>query len=216
VVNSHGLALPVQDCQIAVGSWRLIAWAKKQGVPEALGMTTEEWVKGRLGGYIRLSIEDRREAVRDLTDEGHSAREIADIVGVSHDTAARDVRNLTPREKYEAEIAEGCTVEDLSGLVGTKKFGTIYADPPWLYDNQGTRAATKNHYDGLTVSELCKLPLRELAADDAHLHLWTTNAFIFECPRLFKAWGFEFRSSMSGQSRRWGSATTGATAMNFY
>ena len=25
--------------------------------------------------------------------------------------------------------------------------------------------------------------------------MWTTNGFLFECPRLFDAWGFEFRSS---------------------
>jgi hypothetical protein len=38
---------------------------------------------------------------------------------------------------------ETCTVEDLRTLVeGGRRFGTIYADPPWLYDNQGTRAGT--------------------------------------------------------------------------
>lgn len=89
-----------------------------------------------------------------------------------------------------------CTTEDLHRLIARDdKFGTIYADPPWLYDNQGTRAATGNHYGGLTVDELCALPVRELAADDAHLHLWTTNAFLFDCPRIFEAWGFEFRSA---------------------
>jgi N6-adenosine-specific RNA methylase IME4 len=87
-------------------------------------------------------------------------------------------------------------VDDLQRLISAgKKFGTIYADPPWVYDNQGTRAATSNHYLGLTVEELCALPIRELAADDAHLHLWTTNGFLFECPKIFEAWGFEFRSS---------------------
>ena len=92
---------------------------------------------------------------------------------------------------------ETCTIADLHKLVADgAKFGCIYADPPWLYDNQGTRAATRNHYDGLTVDELCELPVKQLAADDAHLHLWTTNAFLFDAPRIFAAWGFEFRSSL--------------------
>ncbi|HXJ15349.1 MAG TPA: MT-A70 family methyltransferase [Candidatus Limnocylindrales bacterium] len=98
--------------------------------------------------------------------------------------------------RYKAAIEAGCTVKELEALVAAgKKFGTIYADPPWLYDNQGTRAATGNHYTGLTVQQLCDLPIRRLAADDAHLHLWTTNGFLFECPKIFEAWGFEFRSS---------------------
>ena len=89
-----------------------------------------------------------------------------------------------------------CTIADLDRLAESgRKFGTIYADPPWLYDNQGTRASTGNHYDGLTVEQLCALPVGDLVADDAHLHLWTTNGFLFDCPRIFDAWGFEFRSS---------------------
>jgi len=74
-------------------------------------------------------------------------------------------------------------------------FATIYADPPWAYANQGTRAATGNHYRTLTVEQITSMPIRRLAADRAHLWLWTTNGFLFECPRLFAAWGFEFKSS---------------------
>jgi DNA-binding NarL/FixJ family response regulator len=92
--------------QVVAGSWRQISLAKRLGVPKALGLTTEQWVNERLGGYVRMSIEDRREAVRNLTANGHSAREIADIVGVSHDTAARDVRNLTPVDTVAALAAD--------------------------------------------------------------------------------------------------------------
>lgn len=90
---------------------------------------------------------------------------------------------------------ETCTTSDLVALSARgDRFGVIYADPPWLYSNQGTRAATSNHYGGMTVDELCELPIQGLAADDAFLHLWTTNAFLFDCPRIMAAWGFEYRS----------------------
>lgn len=92
--------------QIVAGSWRQIALAKRLGVPKALGLSTEQWVNDRLGGYIKMSVAERREAVRNLTDEGHSAREAAEILGVSHDTAARDVRNLTP-DPLSAVAASG-------------------------------------------------------------------------------------------------------------
>ena len=88
----------------------------------------------------------------------------------------------------------------LRGSTGLRKlirsdvrFKTIYVDPPWSYDNQGTRAATGNHYETMTVDEISELPVGELAAKEAHLHLWTTNAFLFECPKLLGAWGFDYK-----------------------
>lgn len=88
-----------------------------------------------------------------------------------------------------------CTTEDLRTLHARgMTFGTIYADPPWLYSNQGTRAATGNHYGGMTVEEIADLPVEQLAADNAHLHLWTTNAFLFDCKDIMTAWGFTYKS----------------------
>ena len=111
-------------------------------------------------------------------------------------SAKRAAKTVDVQDRRDEADANGCTVADLKSLVDAgRKFGCIYADPPWLYDNQGTRAATSNHYDGLTVDELCALPIGDLAADDAHLHLWTTNGFLFDCARIISAWGFEFRSS---------------------
>lgn len=98
------------------------------------------------------------------------------------------------KKAEEMPSAQVCT--DLNELVSAgRKFGCIYVDPPWQYSNQGTRASTDNHYSTMTVDQICALPVRELAADKCHLHLWTTNGFLFECPKIFEAWGFEFKSS---------------------
>ena len=74
------------------------------------------------------------------------------------------------------------------------RFSTIYADPPWKYDNQGTRAATDNHYPTLTVEQIAAEPVAELAADNCHLHLWTTNGFLPAAFYVIEAWGFEYKS----------------------
>jgi len=77
-----------------------------------------------------------------------------------------------------------------------QKFSTIYADPPWKYGNQGTRGATNNHYETMTVEEICNEPIVKLINDDAHLHLWTTNAFLFEAKKVIEAWGFTYKSCL--------------------
>jgi hypothetical protein len=51
--------------QIVGGSWRQIALAKRLGVPQALGLSVDEWVNKRLGGYVRMTVEDRRRAVEE-------------------------------------------------------------------------------------------------------------------------------------------------------
>lgn len=117
--------------------------------------------------------------------------------------STREVRQLV--RQYKNSLVSGdmpdspgdcCTVDNLSTLVTNGvKFGTIYADPPWQYGNQATRASTDNHYGTMTIDEIAALPVRELAAEQSHLWLWTTNAFLFECPKLFAEWGFEFKSS---------------------
>jgi len=93
------------------------------------------------------------------------------------------------------EPVEGVT-DDIDQLASTgQRFGTIYADPPWAYDNKATRSNVDSLYAGtMTIEQLCEMPVAELAADDAHLHMWTTNAFLPESFRLMAAWGFEYRS----------------------
>lgn len=143
----------------------------------------------------------RCEQLADIDDavfERYLAEKQAEGVPVS----IRDVMKAVKQAAKKADVVEhieafdGCTVAELDSLIAAgQRFGCIYADPPWLYDNQATRASTGNHYNGMTVEDLCGLPIGQLAEKDAHLHLWVTNAFLFDAPRIFAAWGFEFRST---------------------
>ena len=96
-------------------------------------------------------------------------------------------------------------IDDLSEAVKAGlRFSTIYADPPWRYDNQAARGAAGKHYNTMSVDEICRLPVSELAADDADLYLWVTNAFLFDAPKIFNAWGFEFRETFVWCKRQMG------------
>jgi transcriptional regulator with XRE-family HTH domain len=76
--------------QVVAGGWRQVALGKRLGVPEALELTTREWVEDRLGGYVRLSIPERREAVVELAEDGLSQREVAEVLGIDQATVSRD------------------------------------------------------------------------------------------------------------------------------
>ena len=42
----------------------------------------------------------------------------------------------------------------------------------------------------MSMPDLEALPIADLAEPDAHLYLWTTNAFMVEAHQLARAWGF--------------------------
>ncbi len=122
---------------------------------------------------------------------------IAETRAARGDITTASALRLAKQQYREAKLATFPTesVADLEALVKAgKRFGTIYADPPWKYGNQATRSSTDNHYPTMTLDAIAALPIPALVADVAHLHLWTTNAFLFACPRILEAWGFEYKS----------------------
>lgn len=97
--------------QIGTGWWRQVAWAHRQGIPDALGMTTREWVAAFVGGWAKLLIDDRREAVLELTsgDDRMSNRDAADVLGVDEKTVRNDraaAEKSASDEEWEQEAAE--------------------------------------------------------------------------------------------------------------
>jgi N6-adenosine-specific RNA methylase IME4 len=121
--------------------------------------------------------------------EARGSGELPTTAGVLH---LAKVKAKKKKRSNRTPLVDSCTVDDLSRLVvAGKTFGTIYADPPWKYDNQGTRASTDNHYDTMTVEEIAALPIVQLAAEECHLHLWTTSSFLEEAITLLKCWGFQ-------------------------
>lgn len=88
-------------------------------------------------------------------------------------------------------------VRSLGMLVdGGVKFSTVYADPPWPYSNTAARGAAENHYPTLSLDAIRSEPVKELVAEQAHLHLWTTNAFLREAFDVIRAWGFTYKSCL--------------------
>lgn len=76
-----------------------------------------------------------------------------------------------------------------------KKYGIIYADPPWKYAQKRLSGAAEHHYPTMSIEELCALPVADLAAEDSALFLWATFPQLPEALRLIKAWGFTYKTA---------------------
>lgn len=76
------------------------------------------------------------------------------------------------------------------------KYNIIYADPPWSYNDKalaGNRGACCK-YSVMETSDISKLPIQEISANDCVLFLWVTMPKLNECFDLIKAWGFEYKT----------------------
>ena len=75
------------------------------------------------------------------------------------------------------------------------KYSIILADPPWEYETwseKGAGRSTCQHYDTMTLGEICKLDVGSLAANNCALFLWAVWPSIFDAQRVAEEWGFRY------------------------
>ena len=77
-----------------------------------------------------------------------------------------------------------------------RTFRTILADPPWDVEQKGKRGA-RAHYRLMSLAAIRDMPIGDLAAADAHLWLWVTNATLRAGYDVMEAWGFTARSPLT-------------------
>src|SRR4030095_14894113 len=92
----------------------------------------------------------------------------------------------------------------LPKLIG--QYSTIVADPPWEVkfgedmnraerpstgSPKGTWTAPAMNYDTMNLEEICALPVTSIATQDAHLYIWTINAYIEQTYTVARRWGFQ-------------------------
>ena len=74
------------------------------------------------------------------------------------------------------------------------KFGVIYADPPWQWRTRSAKGleGRPQHYDRMSLPEICDLPVHRACAKDAWLFLWTTGPHLPQAFRVMEAWGLDY------------------------
>ena len=79
------------------------------------------------------------------------------------------------------------------------KYNTIVIDPPWAIGSFGNTGRKGNkikpmsdNYKTMNIEDIKKIPIKEIATDNAFIFLWTTHTFLPECFDILKEWGFKF------------------------
>lgn len=92
------------------------------------------------------------------------------------------------------------TIENFREFTNGKKYKTIYADPPWQFQNRTGKVAPEhkrlNRYSTMTLNEIMALPVSDISDEKSHLYLWVPNALLPEGLDVMKAWGFEYKTNL--------------------
>lgn len=92
------------------------------------------------------------------------------------------------------------TIDNLLSFCGDQQYATIYADPPWRFQNRTGKVAPENRklnrYETMALEEIKALPVSQIAAERSHLYLWVPNALLPEGLEVMKAWGFEYKGNI--------------------
>jgi N6-adenosine-specific RNA methylase IME4 len=76
-----------------------------------------------------------------------------------------------------------------------KKYNIIYADPPWSYTGNMMNSSATDHYSTMSLEEICKLPIKNIADDDCILFMWVTLPKLNQFMKVIKSWNFEYKST---------------------
>lgn len=92
------------------------------------------------------------------------------------------------------------TIENFRLFIHGKKFKTIYADPPWQFQNRTGKVAPEHkrlsRYETMNLEDIKRIPVNEAADEKCHLYLWIPNALLPEGLEVMKAWGFEYKTNI--------------------
>ncbi|MBQ7187976.1 MAG: S-adenosylmethionine-binding protein [Kiritimatiellae bacterium] len=92
------------------------------------------------------------------------------------------------------------TITSLRQFVHGRLFSTIYADPPWQFQNRTGKVAPEHkrltRYQTMTIADIKALPVCELAAIKSHLYLWVPNALLPDGLDVMRSWGFEYKTNI--------------------
>ena len=92
------------------------------------------------------------------------------------------------------------TIADFRAYTAGKKYQTIYADPPWRFQNRTGKVAPEHkrlaRYGTMKLEEIKQLPVAEVADEKCHLYLWVPNALLPEGLEVMEAWGFSYKTNI--------------------
>lgn len=173
---------------------RYLQAAKKEGDNECSNLNTRRNLKDKEKNERRVDAQVAKVA-------GIGTTQIYKIEKLKRSATPEEIEELRRgKVSIHKKYVEKQTQERRSTLKNKDfpkgKYRVIYADPPWQYQDKRApgNGGADRHYPTMALEEICNLPVKSLAEENAVLFLWATTPLIQEGLDVMKAWGFTYKT----------------------
>ena len=183
----------VDDCQslLVEGIWnyRLTLIKTYHLLGKRIMEETDNFSKAKIYGekitqQVALSLGKSQRTIQQAVQFAKIYPDLDLISGGKNISWHKICNDLLPKPKEEKiELPKG-------------KYNVLLIDPPWTYKNTGVEGAVDKEYPTMTIQELCKMPVGEIAIENSVIFLWTTNPILEECFDVIRSWGFEYKTNL--------------------
>jgi N6-adenosine-specific RNA methylase IME4 len=167
----------------------------RERIPEAANQT-------RPRDHLAQMFDTNPRYIQDAKKLQSEAPDLLADVRVGKKTLPKAKRELKERKREEKRERNRELVESTPPVTAKAeiRYQTIVLDPPWDWGDEGDcdqLGRARPTYNTMPFDEILALPIKELAAKDAHIYLWITNRSLPKGFQLLEAWGFRYITALT-------------------
>lgn len=154
-------------------------------------------------GVGKSGMPNRNPTLKDLKIKPRLSAEAQRIAGIPAAVFEAAVNSENPGRTLNQKLrdAHRASLAVRSTKLPPGQYRVIYADCPWKYGDErvgfvGEHVAAAAHYPTMSVSEICALDVKSLAAPDAVLFAWATFPLLPDALEVVRAWSFTYKTAL--------------------
>jgi N6-adenosine-specific RNA methylase IME4 len=145
----------------------------------------------------------RWQQMADVPDEVF-AEHVEEVVEKKKELTSSGVLRIAKAIKHEQKREDNKTkieqAPPVTQHVQGERYSTILIDPPWDWGDEGDVnqfGRVKPLYHTMPIADIARLPIPDLARDNAHLYMWITNRSLPKGFILLEQWGFRYITALT-------------------
>lgn len=175
----------------------------QRAIAKALGVNVATVNRDVANATNKNNGHEKNQSVADATVANATP---SPLITQSGSVAAEQLRRQALKEQRREEVSQKVFE---SPVVPSGQYSTIVIDPPWSYSNKSGRHGASVNADyiqdrTMTLAEVADFDIKRWLAENCHLYLWVTDAYVGQICQVVEAWGFVLKATLVWVKDRFG------------